>query len=122
MWPKDNGIVFPEICLSEIHLPEISREEAQERATDWVLSEFDISLEIKMTSLRCKNRKRFVKLLMWYGYSRNAAQRLADDVKIINRWNLPIKFQLSYQNYLINTLMRSRTDIFRKREGRVYNA
>ncbi len=58
--------------------------------------------EIELTTpkrFRCKNRKRFIKLLMASGVNRNTAQETANYVVWTNRKDVPTRFELSYQRY-----------------------
>ena len=72
------------------------------------LDNCEFSVRVKLPkSMRCKSRKRFVKLLMASGISRNVAQVLARGYVIwSNRIYIPEYLKASYQEYFIDLWIR----------------
>jgi len=68
---------------------------------DLALPECEITFQIKRPkSMRCKSRKRLVKLLMARGISRNMARVLAINCVVWrNRAGIPAYLKISYQRY-----------------------
>ena len=74
----DTPIARGEIRLAEITLPP----DAPKLESVLPLQEVEFAFTIKAPKRwRCKNRKRFIKLMMSEGISRNYAERLADIVR-----------------------------------------
>ena len=74
----DTPIARGEIRLAEITLPP----DALKLESVLPLQEVEFAFTIKAPKRwRCKNRKRFIKLMMSEGISRNYAERLADFVR-----------------------------------------
>lgn len=87
---------------------EITFAEDQEGNDNLALDNCEFSMRVKLPkSMRCKSRKRFVKLLMASGISRNVAQALARGYVIwSNRIYIPEYLKASYQKYFIDLWMR----------------
>ena len=65
-----------------------------------ILAEGKLEIKAKYPKrLRCKNRKRFIKLLMASGANRNTAQKTANYVVWTNQKGIPMRFEMSYQRY-----------------------
>ena len=64
-----------------------------------VLSDFSLG--------RCHSRKRFIKILMGKGFTRNQAAEIAEAVTWPHRYNLPRKYRPTYQGYLLNFMLDS---------------
>lgn len=82
--------------------------EDQQRNNNPILDNCEFSMRMKLPkSMRCKSRKRFVKLLMASGISRNVAQALARSYVIwSNRIYIPEYMKASYQEYFVDLWMR----------------
>lgn len=82
--------------------------EDQQRNNNPILDNCEFSMQVKLPkSMRCKSRKRFVKLLMASGISRNVAQALARSYVIwSNRIYIPEYLKASYQEYFVDLWMR----------------
>lgn len=66
------------------------------------LAESEITVRVKYPKrLRCRSRKRFVKLLMGHGIKRNEAQNTAKLVEILNGRDVPNWMRESYQSFLM---------------------
>lgn len=62
----------------------------------------EITVRVKCAkNMRCRSRKRFVKLLMSRGVDRNKAQRIARTVRATNAWAVPEEYRESYQRFFV---------------------
>lgn len=73
-----------------------------------VMDNCEFSVRVKLPrSLRCRSRKRFVKLLMASGINRNTAQKLAWGYVVwSNRLPIPAYSKASYQGYFVGLWFR----------------
>lgn len=71
------------IALVEIQLPEITLPaDVPEREITPLLEPMEFTMQIKTPKhLRCRSRKRFIKLMMSDGITRNCAEQLADSTR-----------------------------------------
>lgn len=67
---------------------------------------FTMELKIRK-EWRCHSRKRFIKILMGKGFTRNQAAEIAEAVTWPHRYNLPRKYRPTYQGYLLNFMLDS---------------
>ena len=91
------------------NLPEITLSE-NEGAADTPLAGNSLSftMELKIRKeWRCHSRKRFIKILMGKGFTRNQAAEIAEAVTWPHRYNLPRKYRPTYQGYLLNFMLDS---------------
>lgn len=81
---------------------------SENRRGNTVLDNSEFSIRVKLPrSLRCRNRKRFVKRLMANGFERNLAQLLArGGVARSNRRGVQDCMRMSYQSYFIDLWLR----------------
>lgn len=90
--------------IAEIKLPE-----GQQGNNNPELDNCEFSVKVKiMRPIRCRSRKRFVKLLMASGIDRNVAQVLARACVVWrNRRGIPACLKISYQGYFIDLWLHS---------------
>ena len=76
---------------------------AEDQQGNTVMDNCEFSVRVKLPrSLRCRSRKRFVKLLMASGYSRDAAHAFSLPVQWRNRRGVQGCLKTSYQGYFID--------------------
>lgn len=87
---------------------EITFSEGRQGNGNPALDDCEFSVQMKlMQSMRCRSRKRFVKLLMASGIDRNAAQALARCCVVWrNQRGIPVCLKTSYQSYFIGLSLR----------------
>jgi len=89
---------------------------AEDQQGNTVMDNCEFSMRVKLPhSLRCRSRKRFVKLLMASGYSRDAAHAFLLPVRWRNRQGVPEYLKTSYQGYFIGLWMRGLVNPAQKR-------
>ena len=96
-------------------LPEITLAPNDDTATE-AIPDMNASFTATVTVIkvkpgkewRCSNRKRFIKILMGHGLTRNQAAEFARAVILHHRYNVPREYRLTYQGFLIR-LMIDRT-------------
>lgn len=80
----------------------VSYSEEMPELANMQLAESEITVRAKYPkNLRCRSKKRYVKLLMSHGISRNEAQHSAKLVKILNGRGVPDALRESYQSYFM---------------------
>lgn len=92
------------------NLPEITLAPDCDGSIDSPLAESSLSvtMELKIKKAwRCHSRKRFIKILMGHGFTRNQAAEIAEAVTWPHRYNLPRKYRTTYQSYLLNFMLDS---------------
>lgn len=87
---------------------EITYTEDQQGDSNLALNSCELSVRVKLPkSMRCRSRKRFVKLLMASGIQRNVAQVLARGYVVWNnRLPIPACLKASYQSYFTDLWTR----------------
>lgn len=86
----------------EIADVKVSYSEEMPEIANMQLAESEITVRAKYPkNLRCQSKKRYVKLLMSHGISRNEAQHSAKLVKILNGRGVPDALRESYQSYFM---------------------
>lgn len=119
MGTEYNGMKVSEICMTledgqfieiKTGLAEIAYIEGEQEDDNLPLNYCEFSVQVKLPkSMRCKSRKRFVKLLMASGIDRNMAQEVfAKIVELRNLTNTPACLKTSYQNYFIELWFKGR--------------
>lgn len=86
----------------EIADVKVSYSEEMPELANMQLAESEITVRAKYPKrLRCRSRKRFVKLLMSHGIKRNEARNTAKLVEILNGRDVPNWMRESYQSFLM---------------------
>ena len=92
----------PVEITKEIADVKVSYSEEIPELANMQLAESEITVRAKYPkNLRCRSKKRYVKLLMSHGISRNEAQHSAKFVKILNGRGVPDALRESYQSYFM---------------------
>lgn len=124
MGPEDSGkkkvkfymMVDGQSVEIEPDFAEITYTEDRQGDDNLALNNCEFSVWVKLPrSMRCKSRKRFVKLLMASGIQRNVAQVLARGYVVWgNRLHIPACLKASYQNYYTDLWMRGVVSVERR--------
>lgn len=92
----------PAEISKEIADVKVSCREKMQEIADLSMEECAITMNVKYPKrLRCRSRKRFVKLLMSHGIRRNEARNTAKFVEILNGRDVPNWMRESYQSFLM---------------------
>lgn len=124
MGPEDSGkkkvkfymMVNGQSVEIEPDFAEIKYTEDRQGDDNLALNNCELSVWVKLPrSMRCKSRKRFVKLLMASGIQRNVAQVLARGYVVwSNRLPIPACLKASYQSYYTDLWMRGVISVERR--------
>lgn len=79
---------------------------AEQNEKEAIAQECKCEIKMKLPKgVRCRNKKRFVKLLMSYGISRNVAVSVAKIIALRNERDTPEIYRVSYQGYFIDLVL-----------------